>query len=51
MSDTIKEDFPPPTPKVGRVDVHSHLVPGVDDGCQTLDESLECARAMVHGND
>jgi len=30
-----------------RVELHFHLLPGVDDGCQTLDESLECARAMV----
>lgn len=31
----------------GRIDVHSHLLPGVDDGCPTLDESLACARALV----
>jgi protein-tyrosine phosphatase len=31
----------------GRIDVHSHLIPGVDDGCSTLAESLECARRMV----
>lgn len=44
---------PVPTPPpdefahIGRVDVHSHLLPGIDDGCQTLDESLECARVLV----
>jgi protein-tyrosine phosphatase len=31
----------------GRIDVHSHLLPNVDDGCSTLAESLECARRMV----
>src|SRR5258706_7651487 len=31
----------------GRIDVHSHLLPGVDDGCASLEESLECARRMV----
>jgi protein-tyrosine phosphatase len=31
----------------GRIDVHSHLLPGVDDGCKTLDESLACARVLV----
>jgi len=31
----------------GRIDVHSHLLPGVDDGCQTLEDSLACARVMV----
>jgi protein-tyrosine phosphatase len=31
----------------GRIDVHSHLLPGVDDGCPTLEESLACARKMV----
>jgi protein-tyrosine phosphatase len=36
-----------PIKGIGRVDVHSHLIPGVDDGCQTLDESLECARLLV----
>lgn len=28
-----------------RLDLHCHLVPGVDDGCQTPQESLECVRA------
>lgn len=31
----------------GRIDVHSHLLPGIDDGCPNLDESLACARRMV----
>ena len=31
----------------GRFDVHSHLLPGVDDGCETVEESIECARRMV----
>jgi protein-tyrosine phosphatase len=32
---------------VGRFDVHSHLLPGVDDGCETVEESVQCARRMV----
>jgi protein-tyrosine phosphatase len=31
----------------GRIDVHSHLLPGIDDGCKTIEESLACARLMV----
>jgi protein-tyrosine phosphatase len=31
----------------GRIDTHSHLIPGVDDGCDTYAESVECARRMV----
>jgi protein-tyrosine phosphatase len=50
---------PPPnpdlTPRAGRPDqglagliaLHCHLLPGVDDGCQSLPESLDCAREMV----
>src|SRR5690348_1352020 len=29
------------------LDVHSHLLPGIDDGCATLEESLACARQLV----
>jgi len=36
-----------PSTPVGRVDVHSHLLPGIDDGCQTVEESLACARVLV----
>jgi len=31
----------------GRIDVHSHLIPGVDDGCKTVGESIACARELV----
>jgi protein-tyrosine phosphatase len=31
----------------GRIDVHSHLLPGVDDGCKTVEESIACARVLV----
>jgi protein-tyrosine phosphatase len=31
----------------GRIDVHSHLLPGLDDGCASLDESLACARRLA----
>src|SRR3954454_14450805 len=37
---------PAPT-TAGRIDVHSHLLPQVDDGCRTLEESIACAREMV----
>jgi protein-tyrosine phosphatase len=36
-----------PSLRVGRVDVHSHLLPCVDDGCQSLEDSLACARVLV----
>jgi protein-tyrosine phosphatase len=32
---------------IGRIDVHSHLLPGVDDGCRDVAESVACARLMV----
>ncbi len=32
---------------VGRIDVHSHLLPGIDDGCADLTESLACAKRLV----
>ena len=30
-----------------RIDIHSHLIPGVDDGCADLDESLACVRRLI----
>jgi len=31
----------------GLIDVHSHLLPGVDDGCANIAESIACARGLV----
>jgi protein-tyrosine phosphatase len=31
----------------GRIDVHAHLLPAVDDGCRDVAESVACARKMV----
>ena len=31
----------------GRIDVHSHLLPGIDDGCKSVEESIACARVLV----
>jgi protein-tyrosine phosphatase len=31
----------------GRFDVHSHLLPGIDDGCGSIEESIKCARELV----
>src|SRR5438067_548449 len=38
---------PSPSNSIGRIDVHSHLLPSVDDGCKSVEESLACARIMV----
>ena len=31
-----------------RIDLHSHLLPGIDDGAQSMDESLRLIRALAH---
>jgi protein-tyrosine phosphatase len=34
----------------GLIDLHSHLLPGIDDGCRTIEESLACVRTLLdHG--
>jgi protein-tyrosine phosphatase len=33
----------------GRIDVHTHLLSGFDDGCKTQEQSLRCASALVAG--
>ncbi|QGJ68373.1 Hypothetical protein PBC10988_0320 [Planctomycetales bacterium 10988] len=30
----------------GWIDIHSHLLPGIDDGCQSLEDSLECIERL-----
>lgn len=39
--------MPDPLPVRGRIDLHSHLLPGIDDGCQNLDQSLDCVRQLM----
>lgn len=31
----------------GRIDTHSHILPGIDDGCPDLEASLNCVRQMI----
>ncbi len=33
-------------PGVGRIDIHSHLLPGVDDGCENVEESIACIKKL-----
>jgi protein-tyrosine phosphatase len=34
----------------GLIDLHSHILPGIDDGCRTVEDSLACVRSLVeHG--
>ncbi|MGD1276172.1 MAG: CpsB/CapC family capsule biosynthesis tyrosine phosphatase [Tepidisphaeraceae bacterium] len=37
--------FPPMSS--GRIDVHSHILPGVDDGCADVPQALACVAALV----
>jgi protein-tyrosine phosphatase len=32
---------------MNRIDVHCHFLPALDDGCATLEESIECLRMMA----
>lgn len=31
----------------GRIDLHSHLLPGIDDGCPTQADSVKCVRRLI----
>ena len=33
--------------RTGRIDVHSHLLPGIDDGCPSFQDAAQCARMLV----
>lgn len=37
----------PDLPPTGFIDLHSHLLPGLDDGCETVAESLACVRRLI----
>ncbi len=36
-----------PLTRPGRIDMHAHLIPGVDDGCRTVADSIASARQLV----
>jgi protein-tyrosine phosphatase len=40
-------DEEPQIPAAGRIDLHCHLLPGIDDGCQTVEQSLACVRGWI----
>ena len=31
----------------GRIDIHSHLLPNIDDGCPSVEDSVQCAKILV----
>lgn len=37
-----------PIIKPGRIDMHSHLLPGVDDGCASFEDSLTCIQQLIN---
>ncbi len=47
MTDDSSARVPVSAATGGLIDIHSHLLPGLDDGCQDLQESLECVRRLI----
>ena len=41
-----RKAMPPADLSVLKCDVHSHFIPGIDDGAQTVEQSVELVRAM-----
>jgi protein-tyrosine phosphatase len=37
-------NYQPPLSGAGFIDLHCHLLPGVDDGCQSIEQTLNCVR-------
>lgn len=33
-------------PPCGRIDIHSHMLPGIDDGCENMDQVLESIKQL-----
>jgi len=52
MNSPMQEPFDTPTdeigsvPETGRIDIHSHLLPAIDDGCMDFEESFECIERL-----
>ena len=46
LSKFKKKELPPIDFSILKTDIHSHLIPGIDDGAQNLDESLELILAL-----
>jgi len=41
-----RESLPPADLSVLKVDMHSHLIPGIDDGAKTIDDSIALIRSL-----
>lgn len=35
------------TQSLANTDIHSHLIPGIDDGCQTMEESISTIKSLI----
>ncbi|MEM9019805.1 MAG: CpsB/CapC family capsule biosynthesis tyrosine phosphatase [Planctomycetota bacterium] len=44
---TPTNQSPAAPPPRGRIDIHSHMLPGIDDGCADVEESLTSVRALI----
>jgi protein-tyrosine phosphatase len=46
VTDHVEDNLPALPPR-GLIDAHNHLLPGLDDGCTDVDESLACVRRLL----